>query len=392
MNPFTNPNPKNLATRAQFLRLFIALTGGIAVGLAIYSSASTILALIKEASEGLFLPLLLALIMSFLLDPVVKAIEGEKISRTASIFIVFVTAAVLFMGMLSWLYPQWQQMFASLKFDLPRYTARFISLLRELEETLNSRLPFIEAYDLTARARSIAEGVLARILVETPRSALRLGSLFILVPLFSFFFLRDSRRILRTGISLTPNRYFEMAHDVSFRVNRQLAHFIRGRIIEATIIGLVVGVGLSVTDIRYAPLLGLFAGVTNLIPYIGPVIGMVPGILIALADLGTGPQFWWILIVYILIAQVLVDNFILIPVLISRVSDLHPLWVILAIIMGGKLFGVLGMIIGVPVASIIKIVILEIRHYQSAFFLPGTSPRIQRFIRMPKSGDREPAQ
>jgi putative permease len=86
-----------------------------------------------------------------------------------------------------------------------------------------------------------------------------------------------------------------------------------------------------------------------------------------------GGQFWWIVTVYFLIAQVLVDNFILIPVLISRVSNLHPLWVFLAIIMGGKLYGVLGMIIGVPVASIIKIVILEIRHYRRAFALPDAA-------------------
>jgi len=197
-----------------------------------------------------------------------------------------------------------------------------------------------------------------------PKSALRLGSLFILVPLFSFFFLRDGHRILRACIALAPNRYFEMAHDLSYLISRQLAQFIRGRIIEAFIVGLVVTVGL--------------AGVTNLIPYIGPLVGMVPGILIALVDLGMGGQFWWIVIVYFLIAQVLVDNFILIPVLISRVSNLHPLWVFLAIIMGGKLYGVLGMIIGVPVASVIKIIILEVRHYRRAFALPDAAIETDR--------------
>ena len=73
---------------------------------------------------------------------------------------------------------------------------------------------------------------------------------------------------------------------------------------------------------------------------------MVPGILIALIDLGFGGQFWWIVILYFLIAQVIIDNFILIPILISRFSNLHPLWVIIAIIIGGKIFGVIGMIIG----------------------------------------------
>jgi putative permease len=94
---------------------------------------------------------------------------------------------------------------------------------------------------------------------------------------------------------------------------------------------------------------------------------MIPGILIALVDLGLGAEFWWIVCVYLLIAQIILDNFVLIPILISRVSNLHPLWVILAIVMGGKLYGVIGMIIGVPIASIIKIAILEVRQYRRTF-------------------------
>jgi len=196
---------------------------------------------------------------------------------------------------------------------------------------------------------------------------MRIGSLLLLVPLFSFFFLRDSRRIMRALVSLTPNRYFETVLDIYAHVSWQLAHFIRGRILEALIIGIVIWMGLSLTDIRYAPILAIIAGVTNLVPYIGPLIGMIPGLLIALVDLGVGGQFWWILCVYVLIAQVIVDNFILIPILISKVSNLHPLGVILAIVMGGKLYGVLGMIIGVPIVSILNIFIIEIRHNRRNF-------------------------
>jgi putative permease len=192
----------------------------------------------------------------------------------------------------------------------------------------------------------------------------------ILVPLFTFFFLRDGRRIRSACVSLAPNRHFEMAHDLSYLVSRQLSQFVRGRVLEAIIVGLVVAGGLSLTDIRYAPMLGIFAGITNLIPYIGPIIGMIPGLLIAFADLGVGGQFWWIVILYVLIAQVLVDNFILIPILISRVSNLHPLLVFFAIIVGGKLYGVIGMIIGVPIVSVVKITLLEIRTYRRNFRLP----------------------
>jgi len=356
-------------TRAQVGLAFIVLTAAIACGLSVYSSASSLIGLLRTAFSVLFLPLLLSLVLTFLLEPAVSRLE-RLVSRSASILITYLL--MLGLGLLAalWLAPHWQAFWSNLGTDFPRYTATLADYLKNLLDALHDRLPAIESYGLPGRVRVWAEQLLAAILTSTPSSAMKVGGLMIIVPLFTFFFLRDGRKIMRSCIALAPNRYFEMAHDISFLVNRQLAHFIRGRILEALIVGLVVAAGLSVTDIRYAPMLGVFAGVTNLIPYIGPIIGMVPGILIAFVDLGAGGQFWWIVILYILIAQVLVDNFILIPVLISRVANLHPLWVFFAIIVGGKLYGIIGMIIGVPIASVIKIVLLEIRMYRRTFRLP----------------------
>lgn len=355
-------------SRAQVVVLYFVLTMAIASGIAIFSSASTITEMLHTATDGLFLPILLSLIVAFLLDPAVQFFEQEKISRTGSIFIVYFLLSVLIVALLLIIGPpNWKGMLQALKADFPRYISSAIVWLNNVLAGVQQHLPFVKSYDLAEKARTAAESFFGLILLHTPKSAIRIGSLFLLVPLFSFFFLRDSRRILRGLISFTPNRYFEMVLDIYDHVSWQLAHFIRGRILEALIIGLVVWMGLSLTDIRYAPILGVIAGITNLVPYIGPIVGMIPGLIIALVDLGMGGQFWWILCVYLLIAQIILDNFILIPVLISRVSNLHPLLVILAIVMGGKLYGVLGMIIGVPIASSLYIVAIEIRQYRRTF-------------------------
>ncbi|HKJ05540.1 MAG TPA: AI-2E family transporter [Geopsychrobacteraceae bacterium] len=356
-------------SRAQLLLLYLVLTTSIASGIAIFSSATTITDMLKTATSGLFLPILLSLIVTFLLDPAVQFLERERISRTTSIFIIYF---LLLCGCAFLLIligpPDWKGMFFALKADFPRYLSRANEYLNNLLVGLEGHFPFIANYNIPEKISTSAQQFLGLILKETPKSAMRIGSLFLLVPLFSFFFLRDSKRIARNLIALTPNRYFEMVLDLYDHVSWQLAHFIRGRILEALIIGTVVYLGLSLTDIRYAPILAIIAGITNLLPYVGPLIGMVPGIIIALVDLGVGGQFWWIVCVYLLIAQIILDNFILIPILISRVSNLHPLWVILAIVMGGKLYGVIGMIIGVPIASSIKIAILEIRQYRRTFY------------------------
>jgi len=365
-------NTQKTLSRPQILLFFFLFTASIAMGLVLFSSASTAYTLFRTATTGLFLPFLLALILTFFLEPAVRQGEKKGLSRTSSIFSVYCVLSIVFYLLALWFIPYWREMWISLKGDLPRYTSELITFVKGHQSNLQNRLPFLEAYDLSTKARTIAEQFLADILAQTPKSAMRLGSLLVLVPLLSFFLLRDGNAMMRSFVALVPNRYFEMSHNLIYLVTRQLAQFIRGRLIEAFIVGLVVSIGLSFTEIRYVPILGIIAGVTNLIPYIGPIIGMVPGILIAFVDLGMGGEFWWIIAVYILIAQVLVDNFILIPILISRVSNLHPLWVILAIIMGGKIYGVIGMIIGVPIASIIKIAILEIRQYRKAFSLSTT--------------------
>lgn len=363
-------NSQSGMSRAQVAVLYLILTTSIASGIAIYSSASTVTALLKTATTGLFLPLLLSLIVSFLLDPAVQFFEGKKINRTLSIFIVYaLMSSFIFLLLLIVGPPNWEGMTNALKADFPRYISRAIEWLSGLLAVAQQHFPFITNYDLTERLRSASQSFFGLILMETPRSAIKIGSLLLLVPLFSFFFLRDSRQIMRSLISLTPNRYFEMVLDIYAHVSWQLSHFIRGRILEALIIGIVVWLGLSLTDIHYAPILAVIAGATNLVPYIGPLIGMIPGLVIALVDLGMGGQFWWILCVYVLIAQIILDNFILIPILISKVSNLHPLWVILAIIMGGKLYGVMGMIIGVPIASIVNIIFIEIHQYRRTFNL-----------------------
>ena len=355
-------------SRAQVALLYIVLTAAIASGIAIFSSASTITSMLRTATDGLFLPILLSLIVAFLLDPAVQFFEKEKIGRTGSIFIVYCLVSILLLTLFLLIGPpNWEGMLKALKADFPRYFGRAVDYFNVQLKTLQTHFPFIKDYDFVVKLRQSAEELVGIILAQTPKSAMRIGSLFLLVPLFSFFFLRDSRRIMRGLISFTPNRYFEMVLDIHDHVSWQLAHFIRGRILEAMIIGIVVWMGLSLTDIRYAPILGIIAGVTNLVPYIGPIVGMIPGLIIALVDLGMGGQFWWILCVYLLIAQIILDNFILIPILISRVSNLHPLLVILAIVMGGKLYGVLGMIIGVPIASILNIFILEVRQYRRTF-------------------------
>lgn len=129
--------------------------------------------------------------------------------------------------------------------------------------------------------------------------------------------------------------------------------FIRARFLEAGIVGLIIWVGLWLTHFPYAALLALFAAFTNLIPYFGPIIGVVPAIVISLIN-GSSPFDLFLVSLPYLIAQV-VDIFVIIPLVVAKIVDLHPITVVVSFIVGAQLLGVLGMIIAIPIASALKV-------------------------------------
>ncbi len=182
--------------RAQVAVLYLILTTAIASGIAIYSSASNITALLKTATTGLFLPILLSLIVAFLLDPAVQYFEKRHFHRTLSIFFCLCNRHSINSGGASYHYrppPNWKGMMQALQADFPRYISHAIEYLNDLQAIAQQHFPFIKEFDIAAQLRSASQTVVGLILAETPRSALRIGSLMLLVPLFSFFFLRDSR-------------------------------------------------------------------------------------------------------------------------------------------------------------------------------------------------------
>ena len=174
-------------TRGQVLLAFLILTSAIACGLAVYSSATTFIGVTRTAFSVLFLPLLLSLVLAFLLEPPVAKLSNY-FNRTSSIFIVYLLVLGIFLASTLWLLPQWQELWGNLITDIPRYTARLTEFLRQLLENLHNRFPVIESYNLPTKVRGWGEQLLAAILASTPQSAMKVGSLFVIVPLFTFLF------------------------------------------------------------------------------------------------------------------------------------------------------------------------------------------------------------
>ena len=190
------------------------------------------------------------------------------------------------------------------------------------------------------------------LLLNIPKLLASLIEWVFLVPLIIFFFLKDGRIFKRGILRLTPNSIFERFYFLSHKFNKKLGDYIFAKFVEASIVGVTITTGLIILDVRFGLLFGVIAGITNIIPYVGLIIGFVPPILFALVEYGYGTTLGAIMMLF-LIAN-FIDIAIVFPILVSKVVDLHPLLVVVSVILGSQWLGIVGMIISIPFAAALK--------------------------------------
>jgi len=182
----------------------------------------------------------------------------------------------------------------------------------------------------------------------------------VLVPLFTFFLVRDFKTLRHTVLGTLPNRYFELGWLIYYRVAYQLQRYVRGILIQSLLVGLISGTGFYLVGFETPFLLGALAGMLNVIPYIGMILAMTPPVLISLTTEPFEPTMMFSAIAVVVITQ-LIDNVIIIPTVIAHAVSLHPLTVIAGVIIFGNAFGMLGMIVAIPVLAAMKIVYVGLK-------------------------------
>ena len=179
-----------------------------------------------------------------------------------------------------------------------------------------------------------------------------------LVPLFLFFLLREGSSIKRSCLKLVPNAIFEKTYYLVSQFSKQISSYIFAKFVEAAIIGMIITLGLFFMEVRFAFILGIVAAVTNIIPYLGPILGTIPGIIVGFIDYGVSPAFGAVVVLYT-VANI-IDLALVFPILVSKIVNLHPVIVVVSVIIGSQYLGILGMVVSIPVAASLKLVVEEI--------------------------------
>lgn len=243
--------------------------------------------------------------------------------------------------------------------DFGRAGPNLITRLGEQARVLQPRLaPFVGA-DFDLGAFIARQG---RVLIDEQllgRSHQVLGGVFsgitfvALVPFIAFFFLSDGRRLTRAAIRLVPNAYFELCLNLLHQVNGQIGGYIRGQVIECGVVAALSVTALLWVGVEYAVPLGVLAGLANVIPYLGPAIGIVSASMVALSG-GAGFEVIAKIVVVFAVVQ-FIDNMLVQPAVLARSVAMHPLLVLFVVMVGSELLGIVGMLIAVPLAGVIKV-------------------------------------
>jgi len=176
----------------------------------------------------------------------------------------------------------------------------------------------------------------------------------ILVLLMVFFMLKDKTELVQNVNGLLPTER-RLIKQVGTEMNTQIANYIRGKVIEIIIIGSASAITFALMDLRYSLLLGVLVGFSVLIPYIGAAVVTIPVAIVALFQWGISPDFWYLMVAYGIIQAL--DGNVLVPILFSEAVSLHPIYIIIAVLFFGGMWGFWGVFFAIPLATLVKAVV-----------------------------------
>ncbi|RJQ11766.1 MAG: AI-2E family transporter [Bacillota bacterium] len=299
-------------------------------------------------------PFVLAAVFALIFEPPVRFLESRRVPRLAAIVLVYLVAFGLVVLFLIGLVPVFIRQLTLLAETLPALAAQVRDVILELQARYSEvGLPedlreLIDNAIRRAQMNLIAfiEAVLAGLF-----NALSGVLTLLLAPFLAFYLIRD-RDVIRNGVAtlLPVSSRGETLRALS-EMNQVLAGYIRGQLLVAAIVGSLVGIAAQILGLPFSAILGVVAGVTNVIPYFGPIIGAVPAVGLALLE---SPLLALKTIAAFFVIQQ-IDSLFVTPRILGVSVGLHPLVVIFSLLAGLNLYGILGMLVAVPAVAVGKV-------------------------------------
>lgn len=302
-------------------------------------------------------PVLVAIVLAYLLEGPIQFLQRHRTPRKVAVLVVFTLFVVGLLALLVILLPLVFDQLRRLLQQLPAMFAQGQQLLIQLPERYPSYITPAQIRQVVATLSAHVTGSAQQILsfsLASLRGVAEAAIYLLLVPLMAYFFLMDREVITEWLKGFLPDNH-GLARKVWMEVNQQFANYVRGKMMEITLVGTVAYMVFAVIELDFAVLLALLTGLSVLVPYIGVTVVFLPVALVALFQWGATSSSVWAILAYGIIQ--LLDGTLLAPLLLSRVVNLHPVAVIVAVLVFGGLWGIVGLLFAIPLATLCQAVL-----------------------------------
>jgi predicted PurR-regulated permease PerM len=322
-------------------------------------------------SRVILMPFILAFFLAYALNPLVQFLQQKGARRDWAILTIYLAIFIIGALILELLIPRLIRDLTTLIQKLPTLLSDFQTYQTKLDKILEGwNLP-LNPHSLTSELVQRSTGVFKNSIVQLGQSILKVFSkslFYILTPLIAYYISRDYPILKRNLLQWVHKHLGNHWTRTFLKIDAAFKYYIRSQLLDILIVGTLFAIGLSLLGFEAAILLGFIAGVFNIIPYFGPVLGALPLVIFAL--LKSPLLTLYVIILFLVINQL--EVIFLAPRIISNNLNIHPVTVIYLIMLGGTIFGLAGMVFAVPLGAIIGIIIKSI--YEICFEEANNEP------------------
>ncbi|KGX93532.1 hypothetical protein N781_10895 [Pontibacillus halophilus JSM 076056 = DSM 19796] len=342
---FTNERYNQWIYRSFFLLLWLLI---IFLLMKLYPFYAPALHLLFK----LLVPFVVAMFIAYLLHPTIERLHEMHVPRWAAITIIY----LLFFGGVGYavymMYPIFLRQLSELVEQIPSFVDTYREYILKayertafLPEKVHDRMDEL-LQSIEARGEQLLVGLGTRL-----TGMLDVIIFLAVIPVLVFYMLKDFTLMKKTLFRLTPAKYRKEGKEVLQEVDDSLGHYIRGQLLVCLFVGGISIVLLWFIGMRYPLVLGGIMGVTNIIPYFGPILGAIPALVIAF----TVSTRMVVFVLIVVLAVQLIESNLLSPYIVGRSLHMHPILIIFALLIGGEIAGIVGMIIAVPALTILRV-------------------------------------
>lgn len=307
--------------------------------------------------EEVLVPVLVGLIIAYLLHPIVQLLERRRVPRLMAVLLIYGSFVLIIAIAVVNAIPIFTKQLVELSDDLPRLSEWYYKWMSEWEahkyflpDSISHGVDRVILQSHENMSRSVTQ------LVNNARNSIGKVLAYAVVPFIAFYLLKDMKQLHEAGMSVVPRAYRKQVLAVLRDINESLGNYIHGQMTVAIIVGVFAYLGYWLVGMPYPFVLAAFVCLTNIIPYIGPLIGAAPAVVVAL----TISTKMLLLVLLINIVIQVVEGNILSPNIVGRSLHLHPLLIIMSLLAGEAIGGVIGLIVAVPVLAVCKVIISRV--------------------------------